>query len=225
MYQTSDVSVVIPVYGAGEFLVEAVASVANQEPGEIVVVDDGSSQELPDLSGFSGLRLLRHATNRGASAARNTGVKHCTKTWVAFNDADDLWVAGRLRLQLDLAERYRARAVHGRLALMSADGGADPWGRDDRPSPGMSTYLLRREVALRLPLDEELVHGEDLDFYMRLKESEVELHSHPEVVHRYRRHGESLTAGRSGEQTKADIFRLLSRSLSRRRGEQPENES
>ncbi|MFA7479682.1 MAG: glycosyltransferase family 2 protein [Vulcanimicrobiota bacterium] len=217
MYQTSDVSVVVPVYGPPEFFLEALESVVKEQPGEIIVVDDASPRPLPDLSRFPDLKLIRHSSNLGPGAARNTGVRAAGGTWLCFNDADDLWVEGRLKLQLELAERHQVDVVHGRLSFLASDGGPDPLERTDQVSPGMPTYLLRRELALRFPLDESSKFSEDLEFYAQLKDHGVPIHSHPEAVHCYRRHSTSLTAGRPLDDIKADIFRTLSRSLSRRR--------
>lgn len=217
MFETRDVSVIVPVYGPPADFLAALESVAREQPGEIIVVDDCSPRPLPDLSHFSNLKVLRHGTNLGPGAARNTGVREARGTWLAFNDADDLWVEGRLKLQLELAERHQAPVVHGRISFLGADGGPDPLERPDRVAPGMPTYLVRREVALRFPLDEASKFAEDLEFYVQLKDYGVVIHSHPETVHCYRRHGSSLTAGRGSEDIKSDIIRTLSRSLSRRR--------
>lgn len=217
MYQTSDVSVVVPVYGPPEFFLEALESVAREQPGEIIVVDDASPRPLPDLSRFPELKLIRHSSNLGPGAARNTGVRAASGTWLCFNDADDLWVEGRLKLQLELAERHQVDVVQGRLTFAGPDGGSDPLGRADRIAPGMPTYLLRRELGLRFPLDESSKFAEDLEFYVQLKDHGVPIHSHPEAVHRYRRHAASLTAGRALGDLRSDVFHALSRSLSRRR--------
>ena len=92
------VSVVIPTYGRPEFLPDAVESVASQTyPNvELVVVDDHSPDPVePVLDDLSldtlDWRCLRHAENRGANAARRTGIESTDGDVVAFLDDDDYW--------------------------------------------------------------------------------------------------------------------------------------
>ena len=102
------VSVIIPTYNYGRFLAEAIASVQRQtvQDLEIIVVDDGSTDETPAvLSAIREprLRSLRIA-NGGISAARNTGLELATGEYLAFLDADDRWVPDKLERQLALME-------------------------------------------------------------------------------------------------------------------------
>ena len=101
------VSVIIPVYNAGKYLSKALESViAERKQGvsEIIVVEDGSSdnsyeialefqQQYPDL-----VHLYRHpdGENKGAGAARNLGIRKASADLVCFLDADDYWLPGRL---------------------------------------------------------------------------------------------------------------------------------
>ncbi|RDI69650.1 glycosyltransferase family 2 protein [Halopelagius longus] len=101
-----EVSVVIPTYGRPDYLPDAVESVAAQTYSnvELVVVDDHSPEPvepvLEDLS-LDGLswRCLRHEENRGANAARRTGIEATDGEIVAFLDDDDYW-------EPRLVERY-----------------------------------------------------------------------------------------------------------------------
>ena len=92
------VSVIVPTYGRPEYLSEALQSIAMQtEPAfECIVVDDGSEvpARLPFLD--SRFRLVRHHSNRGVAAARNTALRAATAEYVAFLDDDDLWSPTRL---------------------------------------------------------------------------------------------------------------------------------
>lgn len=91
----SRVSVVVPCHNYGRFLPEAVASVQAQTrpPDEVVVVDDGSTDETPDvvraLDGVAGLRTLRRSPARGAAATFNDGVRASTGDLVVVLSADD----------------------------------------------------------------------------------------------------------------------------------------
>ncbi len=101
------VSVVIPAYNAGSLLRDAMESVFRQtfHDWEVVVVDDGSTvpAELP--AGCCGDRVRHHRqANRGAAAARNLGIREASGEFIAFLDADDIWLPTKLAEQIPLLE-------------------------------------------------------------------------------------------------------------------------
>ena len=105
------VSVVLPTYDRPEMLVEAIGSVAAQRyPNvELIVVDDASPTPARDVlaeRSWDGLRwrCLRHDSNRGANAARNTGIRNSNGEFVAFIDDDDRWDPAKLDAQVSLFE-------------------------------------------------------------------------------------------------------------------------
>lgn len=89
----SPFAVVVPLYNAERFIGRALASVASQThpPREVIVVDDGSSDDGPAIvRAWNGVRLLSQS-NAGAGPARRTGISTSTAPWIAFLDADDIW--------------------------------------------------------------------------------------------------------------------------------------
>lgn len=104
-----ETSVVIPAYNAERTLARAVESVLNQTrlPLEVIVVDDGSTDNTPEVAGGfrHPVRCIRQ-DNSGASAARNRGIQAASGEWVAFLDADDWWKPNRLEWALDIARRH-----------------------------------------------------------------------------------------------------------------------
>ena len=97
------VSVVIPAYNSGKFVAQAVESVLAQTyaPFEIIVVDDGSTDETKDVLGrFNGQINYIHQANSGPSAARNAGIRVARGAYICFLDADDLWTPDRLAVQM-----------------------------------------------------------------------------------------------------------------------------
>lgn len=115
----SRISAVVPVYNRASLVGRALRSVFRQAhpPHDVVVVDDGSTDGTVEVvrdafreaqsGGFPPdvtLRLVQHETNRGVSAARNTGVEHATGTWVAFLDSDDEWRTDKLQHQARVIE-------------------------------------------------------------------------------------------------------------------------
>jgi glycosyltransferase involved in cell wall biosynthesis len=100
------VSTVIPAFNAKRFLARALDSALMQDipRSEIIVVDDGSSdgtRELVESYRDRNVRLLCHTRRLGAAGARNTGIFAARGEYVAFLDADDEWLPGKLSRQLD----------------------------------------------------------------------------------------------------------------------------
>jgi glycosyltransferase involved in cell wall biosynthesis len=94
------ISVVIAAYNAAGLLEQTLASVAAQTlaPDEVIVVDDGSTDDTAKRAENFGARVIS-TPNRGVSAARNTGIASATGDWVALLDADDLWHPEKLARQ------------------------------------------------------------------------------------------------------------------------------
>jgi glycosyltransferase involved in cell wall biosynthesis len=99
----SSVSVIIPTYNYGGFIAQAIGSVLTQtlKPAEIIVVDDGSTDETESIVKSLGdkVRYIRQE-NAGVCAARNNGVAESTGRYIAFLDADDHWEPTKLEKQL-----------------------------------------------------------------------------------------------------------------------------
>lgn len=95
-------SIIIPTYNRAALVPRAVASVlATLEPGdEVIVVDDGSTDATASALAPYHNRIRSIKTeNRGAGAARNTGILHASNPLVAFLDSDDEWMPDKLYLQ------------------------------------------------------------------------------------------------------------------------------
>ena len=102
MTNSPTVSVIIPTYNRAPMVAETVRSAAAQShaPLEIIVVDDGSTDDTAAvLQTLTGVTVVRRA-NGGVAAARNSGVEIATGEWLAFLDCEDLWEPNKLELQL-----------------------------------------------------------------------------------------------------------------------------
>jgi glycosyltransferase involved in cell wall biosynthesis len=96
------IAAIIPTYNYAHGIKQAIASVLNQtlSPVEIIVVDDGSTDGTRDVLDTYGSRIdCLYQQNRGASAARNAGVRATNCEWVAFLDHDDEWHPDKLACQ------------------------------------------------------------------------------------------------------------------------------
>lgn len=115
---TPSVSIIIPAYNASAHIVETLESVFAQhyEPMEIIVVDDGSSDGTAELvaKAYPSVRVIRKQ-NGGAASARNAGIRIATGDYIAFLDADDFWLPGKLHAQ------YRYFQAHPEVRLLCTD--------------------------------------------------------------------------------------------------------
>jgi hypothetical protein len=122
------VSVVVPAYNLARFLARAIDSALAQdwpaEALEVIVVDDGSTDETPQvLAGYGErIRAIRQP-NGGLVRAVDRGLAEVRGDYVALLDADDEWPADRLRRQVEFLEAHpRVGLVHGDMTLIDADG-------------------------------------------------------------------------------------------------------
>src|SRR5262245_45958654 len=222
-------SLIVPAHNAEPFIRQALESVIAQayRPMEIVVVDDGSidgtAQVTRAIAEASDVPL-RYAfqKNRGPAAARNRGIEMAEGEIIAFQDADDVWTEHELTTQLRLlAQRPTACVALGytRAVRTTNDGGVgDCPGAMGRPGlvTVLQAALFRRTVFDQVGLlDETLLRGEDVDWFLRALEQNTEMVVHSDVVLLYRRHATSLTADH--ERGARALLLALKRSLDRRR--------
>ncbi len=99
------ISVVIPAYNAARWIGETLESVLAQtyQDFEVIVVDDGSTDETAAVVGeFGGRVRCIQQPNRGQASARNAGIRAARGEYIAFLDADDLWLKEKLHIQVGL---------------------------------------------------------------------------------------------------------------------------
>jgi glycosyltransferase involved in cell wall biosynthesis len=214
------VSVIMPCYNAGRFLASAIQSVLDQDyPGslEVVVVDDGSTDDSALVaSRFEGVVVLRQS-NEGPGAARNLGLAHAQGELIAFLDADDVWMPGCLlpRVQC-LMQNPDVALVFGdftRWAPSSPELGADSEYPDRLPAcvadavtsgwlfpeilldpiVHIITVIARREVFNAIGAFDTLLRtGEDYDLWIRASRR-FRFQKIDRFVARYRQHSEGTT--------------------------------
>ena len=106
---TDDLTLIIPSFQRQELTERAIFSVCRQsQKCQIIVVDDASAPpfKLPeDLANEQGIKIVRHEQNKGAAAARNTGILAASTTYITFLDSDDLWKPNKLEKQINFMQK------------------------------------------------------------------------------------------------------------------------
>ncbi len=109
MDSTPLVSVIIPTHNCAAYIGDAVASVLSQtyQTFEVIVVDDGSTDETSDvLTPYRDRIQYVYQDNQGPAAARNAGIRQARGNLIAFLDADDTWSPRKLELQVLALKAY-----------------------------------------------------------------------------------------------------------------------
>lgn len=224
------VSAIIPAYNAARFLPAAVENIRAQNVAalEIIVVDDGSSDDCQAVAQTLGVHYFRQE-NSGPAAARNTGLEKARGEFIAFLDADDLWPAGSLQARLEcLQNNPQLEIALGKVQCLrevTPEGGSTPNQAPDATQVELSdpfvsfnigAALYRKSVFKKIGgFDPELRFGEDTDWFLRAREAGVALLVLPQVALHYRLHEGGMTSGKSAAQL--NVARVLKRSLDRRR--------
>jgi glycosyltransferase involved in cell wall biosynthesis len=203
---SADVTVVIPVYNGERFVGEAIESVLAQRgfAPEVIVVDnnstDGTRQMVRDRYGAR--VTLIEEPRPGAAFARNTGARAATGTWLAFLDADDIWLPEKLERQ---AAAWAAAPDAGMVFTLAREFHSPDLDADEirrfvcRPDPYQlltpSSLLLRREVFERVGELPALPGGEFIAWFGWARELGLRELVVPEVLVRRRVHSRNTTRG------------------------------
>jgi glycosyltransferase involved in cell wall biosynthesis len=232
------VSVVIPVYNQGGFVGAAIESVLAQDvPSELIVVDDGSTDETPDVLDRFGDRLLTiRQPNRGAAAALNAGIRAAAGKFVCWLSADDRYLPGKLRMQVALLESLPSAGFSCTWTrLIDAEGRLyrpdkpPRWKHEDRfvsvfwnnPINGSSVMIRKALLDQVGYFDESLTADVDAHMWLRLLET-TELAEVRHFLTEYRIHTASISANRprmAAARTQVRRPYVVSGALERRLGE------
>jgi glycosyltransferase involved in cell wall biosynthesis len=175
---------------------------------ETIVVDDGSADNsLAVLRSYSNRLAVISQDNKGPSAARNVGIARSTGEWIAFLDADDLWVPEKIQEQSEYFHYDSVGVIFCGLEYIDESGigrgYSHPTFAEDplcqlvtftNPTiGGGSTAVVRANCLRRLGgFDEMLFHAEDLDLWIRVA-AEYGVRTVPAPLVKYRKHSGSLS--------------------------------
>jgi glycosyltransferase involved in cell wall biosynthesis len=230
------ISIITPVYNGEKYLRQAMDSVISQslEDWELIVVDDGSSDGTPEiLSEYTDPRIIKlHQVNSGEAAARNTGLYHARGEYIAFLDADDIFLPNRLFLLSEFLDQHTDFGVVFSNGYISDENGNTLCSLSDI-RPGIFTGnilepLILDPTVISVPVntmarrliinennirfDTELTYGTDWDFWIHLARI-TKFGYLDKLTCIYRVHGSNMTksASRSGrkEELAKDRLKIL----------------
>jgi glycosyltransferase involved in cell wall biosynthesis len=209
MTNSSLVSVIITCYNQGRFLGDAIESVLKQShrPIEIVVVDDGSTDDSSQVARkYLGVELIRQS-NAGLAAARNAGLNSCRGDFVVFLDADDRLLPLALETGTDRLNAHSNCAfAYGSYSLITEEGmpihasrrdilEGEPYLRLLRSNYiGMhATVMYRRGIFDEVGrFDTSLAACEDYDMFLRITRNHP-IYCHGQTIAEYRQHGSNMS--------------------------------
>ena len=177
------VSVIIPTFNRGYCLAEAISSVLNHRGFELIVVDDGSTDNTQKiLQKFPDIRSISLPENRGVSYARNRGIEIARGSLICFLDSDDLWEKGKLEAQVKwMQENPECQAIYTDEKWIRNGVRVNPMNKHQKYSGDIfkqclplcivspSSIMLRKSLLDVVGIfDESMPVCEDYDLWLRI---------------------------------------------------------
>ncbi len=209
------VSIIVPVYNAGAYIEKTIQMVSSQtyRDWELILVDDGSRDDSVKIiervirSQRKRIRLIKNRGNKGAAAARNRGIDASSGRYIAFLDADDVWMKDKLEKQVAFMEETGAAfSFH---AYEFGDENANPTGKIVHVPKVLSfkkalsrTIIFTTTVMFDTDkIDLGIIHmpqvpSEDTATWWRILKSGYMAYGLDENLAIYRRPGKSLSSNK-----------------------------
>lgn len=182
------VSVILPTYNCANFLTDSITSVLSQTYSsyEIIVVDDGSTDNTKEVLNpfMQRIKYICHHQNKGAPGARNTGIQSAQGKYIAFLDADDIWLPEKLHISIEYFNKYPdIGMVYSGYVNIDENGyllNRNP--RKQLPSGNIFIQLFSEQNFIITPsvvvskevfkttglFDEQFFHCDDWDMWLRI---------------------------------------------------------
>jgi glycosyltransferase involved in cell wall biosynthesis len=200
------VSVIITCYNQGNFLQKSIQTAfdLNFKNTEVIVIDDGSTDDTATIANSFKNILYHFQKNQGLSAARNTGINLSKGSYILFLDADDWLYPDGLSYSVTALEKNEKVAfISGSFLWINSDGSKGEGYPVEEKDPyllllernyiGMhGTVLYRRSVLEKFKFDHTLKACEDYDLYLQIAAQFPVMH-HNKFMAVYRKHGENMS--------------------------------
>lgn len=221
----SVISVIIPVFNGENYLTEAIESVLNQtyQALELIIIDDGSTDGTSQIVGEYNEQIIYVLKEHsGIGDTLNRGISKAQGKYIAFLDADDLWVENKLDLQIASINKSDVDMIFGyiqqfispelnekeKLRIYCPDGAIPGYSRD--------TILIKKKTFIQVGLFSANYRvGEFIDWYMRAQNIGLKSFMLANIVAKRRLHQTNIM--RQDYQMKIDYVRILKAGLDRRR--------
>ena len=170
------VTVILPTYNRAAYLTQAIDSIRAQTltDWELIIIDDASGDTTPEMvrtftQQDSRIRYHRHRTNQGVAIARNTGLKHASSAYIAFQDDDDLSHPERLQKQADYLDKHpNVALLYTHIVKLHVNEPIN-W-HTNHTEHTFGTLMVTRAIYQRVPFRPFFITLEDSDFIMRAAE-------------------------------------------------------
>lgn len=205
-------SIIIPTYNTEQYIGETIESILAQsiKDWELIIIDDGSSDKTKNIvSNYLSDKRIKYVyqENAGVAAARNNGYGLSKGQFLAFLDADDLWLPNRLEKMIGkFYEDSKVGLVHSYMQVINEHSERQPeiykgkegnileslllWDGCNIPAP--SSILVKREVIDKVGcFDEELSTAADQEFFFRVAH-QYKIGMCKEVLGLYRIHDNNM---------------------------------
>jgi len=218
------ISVIIPVYNGEKYLSRSLQSVFSQDYThvEVIVVNDGSTDDSPDIcKSFPETHYISQP-NQGVAVARNRGIESSTGDYIAFLDQDDCWVPNKLTQQINYLEEHPEMdfVLAKQHVFLEGDTQKPTWLKDtllddDHAGYHLGTALIRRRVFDRIGLfDSHYRIGSDSDWFFRAKDADMTMTILPDVLLSKRVHEKNESS--HVDKNNKELLKLIRDSLKRK---------
>lgn len=210
------ISIIVPVYNAERFIEETMSCVAAQSypRWELLLVEDGSNDRTVSIieeyirkHDEKRIRLIRQPENLGAARARNRGLEEAAGRYIAYLDADDLWVPEKLERELAFMTEKNAAFAFTGYEFVNEDGGGT--GKVVRV-PATLTYrqalknttiftttvMFDTEKIDKALLEMPIIKSEDTALWWKILRNGYTAYGLDENLVKYRRAGKTLSSNK-----------------------------
>ncbi len=218
------VSVIIPVYNGARFIAQAIESVQNQNHTnlEIIIVDDGSTDNTKEIVTSFGTVQYLYQNNKGVASARNLAIQKAKGDYITFLDSDDLLLENKISLQLiclqqnltiDVCMCHQENFIQEEYAHLKDE--HEHFLNYEKIS--LMTMFVRRGVFEKVGLfNVEYKHSSDFEWITRAKDLSCKVEIIPDILQKRRLHDKNISV-KALKDNDVLRFKILKESLQRRR--------
>lgn len=224
---TANISVIIPVYNEERYLHYAIESVLSQTllPAEVIIVDDGSSDDtMYIVNRYRDCITYIRKEHSGVAHTMNVGIEHAKCRYIAFLDADDLWIKEKLEIQMRAIQSHPVDMIFGYMKQFVSTDLSEQERSEIRilnpviPGYSRDTLFIRKDSLLRVGLfSTKFQIGEFIEWFSRAKDIGLKSLMLPEILAMRRIHRSNMT--RIGYADKRNYARVIKSVLDRRRSQ------